>query len=66
MVSSRGIEANSEKIMAIINMNKPKIMHNLWSLNSKIVALSRFFSKSAKAYPFQYSKRPLNKGGHFF
>ncbi|GAV67414.1 Pkinase domain-containing protein/S_locus_glycop domain-containing protein/B_lectin domain-containing protein/Pkinase_Tyr domain-containing protein/PAN_2 domain-containing protein/DUF3403 domain-containing protein [Cephalotus follicularis] len=53
MVSSRGIEANPEKISTIQGMKPPQTIRDVQRLNGKIAALSRFVSKSAeKCLPF--------------
>ena len=46
MVSQRGIEANSDKIQAIIEMAPPKNMKEEQSLNGKIATLNRFVSRA--------------------
>ena len=48
MISQRGIEENSEKIEAILNMKAPKTLNELQKLNGRISALGRFISCSAK------------------
>ena len=50
MISHRGIEANSEKIEAILNMKAPRTLNELQKLNGRITALGRFISCSAKKY----------------
>ena len=45
MVSQRGIEANSEKVQAIIDMTSPKTVKEVQKLIGRIVALNRFVSK---------------------
>ena len=42
MVSQRGIEANSDKIRAIMEMASPRNVKEVQSLNGKIAALNRF------------------------
>ena len=42
MVSQRGIEANSNKIQAIMEMAPPRNVKEVQSLNGKITALNRF------------------------
>ena len=42
MVSQRGIEANSDKIRAIIEMTPPRNVKEVQSLNGKVAALNRF------------------------
>ena len=53
MVSQRGIEVNPEKIRAIMELEPPKTIKEVQSLNGKIVALNRFVSKATdKCLPF--------------
>ena len=53
MVSQRGIEANPDKIRAIIEMTPPRNVKEVQNLNSKIVALNRFVSRAMdKCLPF--------------
>ena len=53
MVSQRGIEANSEKVQAIINMVSPRTVKEVQKLTGRIVALSRFVSRATdKCLPF--------------
>ena len=42
MVSQRGIEANSDKIRAIMEMKPPRNVKEVQSLNGKVAALNRF------------------------
>ena len=42
MISHRGIEANPEKIEALLNMKVPKTLNELQKLNGRITALGRF------------------------
>ena len=46
MVSQRGIEANPDKIHAIIKMAPPKNVKEVQSLNGKVAALNRFVSRT--------------------
>lgn len=48
LVSKRGIEANPEKIKAILDMKSPKSFKDVQRLTGRIVALRRFMSKSAE------------------
>ena len=48
MISHRGIEANSEKMEALLNIKAPKNLNELQKLNGRITALGRFISCSAK------------------
>jgi hypothetical protein len=42
LVSTRGIEANSEKIQAILTMVKPAKLHDIQKLTGYMAVLSRF------------------------
>ena len=46
MVSHRGIEANSEKIKAILDMKPPQNIKEVQSLTRRVAALNRFVSKA--------------------
>jgi len=46
MVSHRGIEANPDKIRAILNMKPPRSIKEVQSLTGQIVTLNRFVSKA--------------------
>ncbi|KAL0412322.1 UNVERIFIED_CONTAM: hypothetical protein Sradi_1433900 [Sesamum radiatum] len=48
MVTQRGIEANPDKIKAILDMGPPNNIKEVQQLTGRIAALSRFISKSAK------------------
>ena len=53
VVSHRGIEENSEKIKAILDMKPPQSIKEVQSLTGRVVALSRFVSKATdKCLPF--------------
>jgi hypothetical protein len=53
LVSARGIEANLEKIQAILTMGKPAKLHEVQQLAGRIAALSRFIARlGEKALPF--------------
>ena len=53
MVSQRGIEANLDKIRAIMEMAPPKNVKEVQSLNGKVAALNRFVSRATdKCLPF--------------
>jgi hypothetical protein len=53
MVSSRGIEANPEKIQAVLEMQSPKTTKQLQQLIGRLVALNQFISRSTdKCLPF--------------
>ena len=48
MISHKGIEANPEKMEAILNMKAPKTLNELQKLNGRITVLGRFISYLAK------------------
>ncbi|VVA35878.1 PREDICTED: Retrovirus-related Pol poly from transposon, partial [Prunus dulcis] len=49
----RGIEANPEKIQAILDMTIPKTVKDIQSLTGRVVALTRFISKATdRCAPF--------------
>jgi ribonuclease HI len=53
MVSSRGIEANPEKIQAVLEMQSLKTTKQLQQLTGRLAALNRFISRSTdKCLPF--------------
>ena len=53
MVSQRGIEANLDKIQAILNTEPPKNVKEIQSLTRLVAALNRFVSKATnKCLPF--------------
>ena len=53
MVSQRGIEANLDKIQAILNMEPPKNIKEIQSLTERVAALNKFVSKATdKCLPF--------------
>ena len=62
MVSHRGIEANPNKIQAILNMEPPRNIKEVQSRNGRVTALNRFVSKATdKCLPFfKVLKRHLN------
>ena len=53
MVSQRGIEANPEKVQAILNMTSPKTVKEVQKLTGRIAALNKFVSRATdKCMPF--------------
>ena len=48
MVSLRGIEVNLEKIRVIMELEPPRTVKEVQSLNGKITALNRFVSKATE------------------
>ena len=53
MVSQRGIEVNPEKVLAILELEPPRTVKAVQSLNGKVATLNRFVSKAMdKCLPF--------------
>ena len=53
MVSQRRIEANPEKVQAILDMVSPKTIKEVQKLTGRITALNKFDSKATnKCLPF--------------
>jgi hypothetical protein len=53
LVSAQGIEANPEKIHAILTMGKPTKLHDVQKLVGRVVAASRFVARLGEmALPF--------------
>ena len=53
MVNKRGIETNTEKIQALLDMRSPSKTKEVQSLTGRVVALNRFISKATdKCLPF--------------
>ncbi|XP_050232458.1 uncharacterized protein LOC126681087 [Mercurialis annua] len=50
LISEKGIEANPEKIEAVMNMKAPSSVKEVQKLNGRVTALGRFMSCSAKRY----------------
>ena len=46
MISQRGIKVNPEKIRAIVELEPPRMVKKVQSLNGKIATLNRFVSKA--------------------
>ena len=46
MVSHRGIEANLDKIQAILNIEPPRNIKEVQSFTGRVAALNRFVSKA--------------------
>ncbi|KAL0445436.1 UNVERIFIED_CONTAM: Ribonuclease HI [Sesamum latifolium] len=60
MVTQWGIEANLDKIKAIIDMRPPASIYEVQRLTGRIAALSRFISKSTeKGLPFSKTLRKV-------
>ena len=67
IVNSRGIEANPNKIKAVLDMQPPSNTKEIQRLTGRIVALSRFVSKSSdKCQPFfQVLKMAFHWDAHY-
>ena len=53
MVPQRGIDANSNKVKAMIEVKSPKTLKEVQSLIGKVVALNKFVSRAMnKCMPF--------------
>ena len=53
MVSQRGIDVNSEKVRAIMELEPLRTVKEVQSLNGKIAALNRFVSRATdRCLPF--------------
>ena len=53
MMSQRGIEVNPKKVRAILELEIPRTMKAVQSLNGKVAALNKFISKATdKCLPF--------------
>ena len=53
MVSQRGIEANPEKVRAILEMSSPKTIKEIQSLTGRVATFNRFVSRAMdKCLPF--------------
>ena len=48
MVSQRGIEVNPEKVRVILELEPPRTVKAVQSLNGKVAALNRFVTKAKK------------------
>ena len=63
MVSQKGIEANLDKIQAILNMEPPRNIKEVQSLTERVAALNRYVSKST--YLKYYLKRSVCPSSKF-
>ena len=53
LVSTKGIEANPDKITALCNMEEPQSIRGVQKLTGRIAALNRFIPRSAdRSLPF--------------
>nr|XP_009413785.1 PREDICTED: uncharacterized protein LOC103995026 [Musa acuminata subsp. malaccensis] len=62
IIHERGIDANPEKVQAIVNMQSPRTIKDLQRLNGRLVAMSRFLARSGdRCLPFfRALKNPKN------
>jgi hypothetical protein len=61
LVSAKGIEANPEKIQAILTIGKPTKLHDVQKLAGRIAALSQFVARlGEKALPFYALMKKLD------
>ena len=67
IVNNRGIEANPDKIKAVLDMPPPSNIKEVQRLTGRIVALSRFVSKASdKCQPiFQVLKKAFQWDAHY-
>ena len=62
LVSTKGIEANPDKVKALWNMEEPKSIRDVQKLTGRIAALNRFIPRSAdRSLPFFKVLRNANK-----
>ena len=62
MITSEGIRMNPAKTKVVLNMASPRTPREMKSLAGKLVALNRFFSKSAeKSLPFFETLKHITK-----
>ena len=61
-MSTKGIEANPDKVKALWNMEEPKSIRDVQKLTGRIAALNRFIPRSAdRSLPFFNVLRNANK-----
>ena len=67
IVNNRGIEANQDKIRAVLDMSSPSSIKEVQCLTGRIVALSRFVSRASdKCQPFfQVLKKAFQWDTHY-
>ena len=65
LISARGIEANPQKIRAIVTMKQPKNLRGVQQLTGRLAALSRFIGRlGKKVLPFyQLLKKVISSSG---
>ncbi|GJY01267.1 reverse transcriptase domain-containing protein [Tanacetum coccineum] len=51
LITKQGIKSNLTKIKAVIELEQPRALKDIQSLNEKLAALSRFLSKGGKKIP---------------
>ena len=67
IVNNRGIEANPDKIKAVLDMSSPSSIKEVQRLTGRIAALSRFVSRASdKCHPFfQIMKKAFQWDAHY-
>ena len=66
LINERGIEANHDKIKALLGMQEPRCIKDVQRLNGHIAALGRFISMSAEeSLPFSelFKRRTKTSSG---
>lgn len=48
VITTAGIEANMEKVEALLEAHAPRMVKDIQSVNGKLAALGRFLAKSAE------------------
>ena len=61
MVSQRGIEANPEKIQALLDMESPKLIREVQRFIRRVAALNRFISQATDKWYGQRNARKPSK-----
>ena len=62
LVSTKGIEANLDKVKALRNMEEPQSVRDVQKLTGRIAALNRFIPRSAyRSLPFFKTLRSTSK-----
>ncbi|GJZ89446.1 reverse transcriptase domain-containing protein [Tanacetum coccineum] len=50
LITKQGIKSNPSKVKVVTDLDQPRTLKDIQSLNGKLAALSRFLSKSAERY----------------
>ena len=65
-ISTKGIQACTNKVEAVTNLPSPKCLKEVQKLNGKLTSLNRFLSKSAeKSLPFFKTLKKCTKKSDF-